>query len=94
MVIAVMVFSALSILFLISGYISTTGEAVKSVVPTPDGIVEMFSRAAIETGSGNVKCNTVCAREGKTCVLAKDDGDLVTCSARISGDYSCVCANP
>lgn len=94
MVITVMVVSAICILILIAAYISITGEAIRTTQPTASGIVEMLNEATVESGSGKTRCDVICAGIGKTCIIARSGNELITCSAKINGDYRCVCASP
>ena len=90
LVITVMVVAALSILIILSTYISVTGKATF----TPNSIADMLNSETIGlTGTGPNKCDRLCMREGKTCILAWENDVLVPCNQRINGEYACACSS-
>jgi hypothetical protein len=93
MTITVMVVSALCVLILISDYVSTTGKAYESSLPSKYNTLGMLTGATVIEGNGKAKCDVSCAREGKTCVLAKSYGEIKKCSDIIE-KYNCLCASP
>jgi hypothetical protein len=93
LVAAVMIVSAIAILILLASYVSVTGQAYSSL-PTKSGVIEMLSNADFLSGSGKVKCNIECGKIGKACILARKSSELSSCSAKIDGAYSCLCAIP
>ena len=90
LVITIMIIAALSILVIISAYISVTGKAAF----TEGNVISMLNTQTIGvTGSGNTKCDRVCMREGKTCILAWENEILVPCDKDISGEFACACSS-
>ena len=90
LVVSVLVLAALSILLIISSYISVTGRAAF----TAGNVVEMLDSHTIGiTGEGVAKCDRLCMREGKSCILAWEEQNLVACNQRINGEYSCACSS-
>ncbi|MBU0469919.1 MAG: hypothetical protein KKA62_05020 [Nanoarchaeota archaeon] len=96
LVIAVMILAALGILILIANYATTTGQAYASVVPSEGGLVKLLNSAEVLQGSGKMKCSSSlgCGKLGKTCILAKLNGQIRNCEEKIEGNYYCVCASP
>ncbi len=90
LVITVMVGAALAILILLSAHISVTGKATF----TEGEITGMLNTETIGlTGTGPAKCDRLCMRIGKTCILAWEDEVLVPCNQRIDGEYACACSS-
>jgi len=94
LVIAVMIASALGILIILASYISATGNAAFSVIPSKDSVVGMLNSAVVAEGNIRLtKCEVECARLGKICLLARAGDNLVTCNDKIRGAYNCLCGS-
>src|SRR3989338_4756835 len=91
-VITVMIGSALALLFILGTYVSVTGKAISQDGLDFADVAATLNAATVLSGTGTVKCNLECADTQKTCLLAKAQGNLVACDAKIKGSYSCVCA--
>jgi hypothetical protein len=89
MVIAVMVFSALGILLILSSQISTTGQAIGSA-PNEEMILGIMHNSQKFTGTGS--CNDICLEQKSICVLALRGDQLRTCEYSSSKEMSCLCA--
>ena len=93
LVITVMVVAALSILIILSTYISATGKAAF----TEGNVVNMLNTQTEgftgNTNGGTTKCDRICMRAGKTCILAFENELLVPCDKTISGEYACACSS-
>jgi hypothetical protein len=92
MVIAVMIVSVLCILFMLASYVNVTGKAASSA-PTKIGVQSLLNSAIVFEGTGEVICNTVCAKNDKTCILSKEGSVLKACGDKLSGEYSCLCTS-
>jgi hypothetical protein len=92
MVIAVMIVSVLCILLMLASYVNVTGKAASSV-PTIDGVLNMINGATVVTGDEKINCNFACAKVKQTCILAKHETKLISCSEIFEGEYTCFCTS-
>jgi len=97
MVIAVMIVSALCILFMLANYVTVTGQAHQSIVPTEEGFYNMLNGAQVFSGTASpskpTKCNAICAKEGLTSVYASSAGQMTRSDEAIFGEYTCSCTS-
>ena len=91
LVITVMVVAGLSSLLLFAGYASNAGLATSTAGLNLNDVIYTLSQATSLDGTTG-KCSVECAKQGKVCILAHQDGQLTSCNAKIRSNYNCLCA--
>ena len=92
MVVAVLIVSAICLLILLASFISVTGKASYTGLPTSESVIEMIQENSIlVSGSGRMKCSYACSSQNAYSLISYAGGVQVENSALFRGDYSCLC---
>jgi hypothetical protein len=95
LVIAVMIAAFICLLILLADYLNASGKAT-AILPSinKEKVVNTLNAATVVSGSGKMRCNIACFRDGeKTCILARTEDKIAKCNDIIEGNYYCLCAS-